>query len=129
MTDATRLMIKTAREALPRAYAPYSKYQVASCVQTEDGSIFTGVNVENAAYSVTICAESSAICQMIASGHQKIRSLVVMNGKGDFCSPCGSCRQRIAEFSDENTIIHLCDHQNILKSLTIAELLPFQFKL
>lgn len=129
MIESTAVMIKKAHDALPRAYAPYSNYQVASCVQAEDGSLFTGVNVENAAYGMAICAESSAICQMIAAGHRKIHSIVVLNGRGDLCAPCGGCRQRIAEFAEADTLIHLCNHQEIIKTFHIDELLPFQFKL
>ena len=127
MTDLTPSMIKLARQALNRAYAPYSNYHVASCLCSEDESLFTGVNVENASYSLTICAESSAICQMIAAGKQKIKSLVVLNGVNTLCTPCGACRQRIVEFSTKDTIVHLCNDQAVLKSISIDELLPFAF--
>ncbi len=122
-------MIDAAKKNLKHAYAPYSKYQVASCLVTEDGSLFTGVNVENGSYGLTICAESSAICQMITAGKKKIKALVVMNGEGTLCHPCGACRQRIAEFSTKSTVIHLCNHQSVLNSYTIDELIPHVFKL
>lgn len=124
-------MIKKAKDALPHAYAPYSHYGVASCLSTLENELFIGVNVENAAYGLSICAESSAICHMIADGKKTIKSLVVLNSENSFCSPCGACRQRIIEFSTPDTLIHLCHHEGIFKSLTIAELLPeaFTFKL
>jgi cytidine deaminase len=128
MNDLIASMISKARQALSNAYAPYSKFQVASCLSCEDGSLYMGVNVENAAYGLTICAETSAICQMVSAKQQKITNLVVMNGPGTLCPPCGACRQRIAEFSDSNTIIHLCSHQAPIKSLTLDELLPYRFQ-
>lgn len=129
MIDLTNSMIKHAREALEHAYAPYSNYQVASCLCTEDDSLFTGVNVENAAYGLSICAESSAICQMVAAGKRKIKSLVVMNGENTLCPPCGACRQRIAEFSAPDTVIYLCNDHAVIKSMRIDELIPEVFKL
>jgi cytidine deaminase len=122
-------MIDQARNILSHSYAPYSNYQVAACLCTEDGNLYSGVNVENSVYGLTICAESSAICHMIAAGQQKIAKLVVMNAAGTLCPPCGACRQRISEFSMKNTVIHLCSHQSIIKSYTVNELLPHAFKL
>jgi cytidine deaminase len=129
MSDLIRKMIEQARQALHYAYTPYSNYQVASCLSCDDDSLYTGVNIENASYGLTICAESSAICQMIAAGRKTISKIVIINGEGTLCSPCGACRQRIAEFSNVNTIVHLCNHQSILNSFTIDELLPQVFRL
>lgn len=129
MVDLIGAMINKAKAVLPNAYAPYSNYQVAACICCDDDSFQTGVNVENASYGLTICAESSAICQMITAGKQKIKSLVVLNGTNSLCTPCGACRQRIAEFSTSETMIHLCNHQSLIRSLTIDELLPLAFKL
>jgi cytidine deaminase len=129
MNELINLMIFQAKQALVRAYAPYSNYQVSSCLCSEDGNLYTGVNVENASYGLTICAESSAICQMVAAGQQKITSLIILNNQNTLCSPCGACRQRIAEFATADTIIHLCTDQNIIKSISIDELLPYPFRL
>jgi cytidine deaminase len=129
MNELIRLMINHAKQALVKAYAPYSNYQVSSCLCGEDGNLYTGVNVENSSYGLTICAESSAICQMVASGQQKIKSLVVLNSKNTICSPCGACRQRIAEFATADTTIHLCTDHNIIQSISIDELLPYPFRL
>ncbi|MBA2711044.1 MAG: cytidine deaminase [Tatlockia sp.] len=129
MSDLITVMLERAKSCLSHSYAPYSNYQVASCLSTEDGSLFTGVNVENSVYGLTICAESSAICQMIAAGKKNIVNLVVINAEGTLCPPCGSCRQRIAEFAQKNTVIHLCSHQSIIRSYTVNELLPHAFKL
>lgn len=128
MSDLTASMIKHAKQALSCAYAPYSNYHVASCLCSDDGSLYTGVNVENASYGLSICAESAAICQMVIAGRQKITSLVVMNGMNTLCPPCGACRQRIVEFSTPDTVIHLCNQHTILKSISIDELLPYAFR-
>ncbi|CDZ79182.1 Cytidine deaminase [Legionella massiliensis] len=128
MNDIIASMISQAKHVLTHAYAPYSKFRVAACLYSENGNFYTGVNVENASYGLTICAESSAICQMITAGKQKILSMVVMNGEGTLCPPCGACLQRIAEFANSKTVIHLCSHQAPIKSLTIEELLPYTFR-
>lgn len=128
MNELIESMIRSAKQALPRAYAPYSKYQVACCLRSEDGSLFTAVNTENASYGLSICAESSAICQMVAAGQRKISSLVLLDGINSLCAPCGACRQRIAEFSTQDTLIHLSQDDVISKSFSIDELLPLQFK-
>ncbi|KTD36214.1 cytidine deaminase [Legionella nautarum] len=128
MIDLIGAMISKAKAVLPNAYAPYSNYHVAACICCDDDSFSTGVNVENASYGLTICAESAAICQMITAGKKKIKSLVVLNGTNSLCPPCGACRQRIAEFSTAETMIHLCNHHSLIKSITIDELLPIAFK-
>lgn len=127
MNDLLATMIKQAKQTLSNAYAPYSNYQVAACLCSEDGTLFSGVNVENASFGLTICAESSAICQMISAGKREIKEIVIMNSQGTLCSPCGSCRQCIAEFSKSTALVHLCNHQAIIKSYTIGELLPYAF--
>ncbi|RMX03394.1 cytidine deaminase [Legionella jordanis] len=120
-------MIQHANEALINAYAPYSNYKVASCLCTEDDHLFVGVNVENASYGLTVCAETAAICQMIAAGKKTIKSLVLLNDSNDFCSPCGACRQRIFEFSTPETVIYFCNSKEIIKSVHVGELLPYAF--
>ncbi|WED44133.1 cytidine deaminase [Legionella cardiaca] len=129
MADLEKSMINYAKQALIHAYAPYSNFRVASCLCSEDGSLYTGVNVENASYGLSICAETSAICQMIAAGKRKIKSIVVLNGENTLCSPCGACRQRIIEFSTVDTQIHLCNEQGVIKTMQINELLPEAFRL
>ena len=129
MDNTTQLMIKDANRSLQYSYAPYSNYPVASCICSEDNTLFTGVNVENSSYGLTICAETSAICQMIAAGKRRIKSMVLMAGDNALCAPCGACRQRINEFSTPQTVIHLCDQQRILKTMVVNELLPMAFKL
>lgn len=124
-------MINEAYKSLPNAYAPYSQFSVASCICASNNNLYTGVNVENGSYGLGICAESSAICSMVAAGEQQIKSIVILAGTNLLCSPCGACRQRIHEFSLPETVVHLCNKDTVLQSLTIDELLPlaFNFKL
>ena len=129
MNDNTQLMINKATQALQHAYAPYSKYTVAACICSEDDVLYTGVNVENSSYGLTICAETSAICQMISAGKLRMKSIVILAGDNALCPPCGACRQRIHEFSTIETRIYLCNQQNILKTVTVGELLPMAFSL
>lgn len=116
-------MITKAHNALDNAYAPYSKFKVACCIQTSNGTLFTGVNVENGSYGLTLCAEAAAISNMVSAGEQHISHMVVLASSNMICPPCGACRQRIHEFSDENTMIHMCDRENVLVSSSIVELL------
>jgi len=120
-------MIGEAHKALSNAYAPYSKFTVAACICTDKDNLYIGVNVENGSYGLTSCAEASAICTMVSAGERSIKSMVVLSGTNQLCPPCGSCRQRIHEFSTPQTLINLCDKESILRSMTISELLPLAF--
>lgn len=123
-------MVQKAKAAMRYAYVPVSQFPVGACLRTRDNTFFAGCNLENASYSLTICAESSAIASMVAAGHRQISEIVVMAEKIDLCSPCGACRQRINEFATPETLIHLCTKKGVLKqSLTMEQLLPLAFKL
>jgi cytidine deaminase len=128
MTDFTDLMNR-AREAAAKAYAPYSKFQVGCALVTQAGGVFTGCNVENASYGLTICAERNAIFHAVTSeGPQmRIASLAVIALRHEF-PPCGACRQVIAEFAAPDAPV--CFLQNgLLVTQTLAELLPATFQL
>lgn len=127
MNDDVQTMIKHAEQALHYAYAPYSHFAVAACICSEDNHLFTGVNVENGSYGLSICAETSAICQLIAAGHRHIKSMVILASDNRCCAPCGACRQRIHEFATPKTRIHLCNKDTLLKTMTIDALLPMAF--
>jgi cytidine deaminase len=129
MQDKINLMVEKAREARARAYNPYSKFYVGSCVEAEDGTLYTGCNFENASYSLTVCAEVCAISNMIAAGKKKIKSIAVIGtGKG-VCTPCGACRQIIREFAAPDTPVYLCDGETgkFVEMLTIEQMLPMSF--
>lgn len=128
MNEMQQRMINKAVQALQYAYAPYSNYAVASCICTEDEQLFVGVNVENGSYGLTLCAEAAAIAQMVATGRQRIKSIVIMAGNNELCPPCGACRQRIHEFSTPETQVYLCNQETILETMTIDSLLPLAFE-
>jgi cytidine deaminase len=120
-------MINLARDAMGRAYAPYSKFQVGAVMRGADGGLYAGCNVENAAYPQGCCAEASAISAMVMAGENRIAEVVVM-GRGDgLVTPCGGCRQRIREFADDTTPVHVCGEEGLRKTLTLGELLPLSF--
>lgn len=122
-------MVQLALANLEKAYAPYSKFHVSCCIQGCNQKNYFGVNVENVAYPLGICAEASAISQMVTDGCQKIENVVIVCNSNEHCSPCGGCRQRIYEFSNPDTQIYLSNHQSILKQYSITELLPEAFSL
>lgn len=123
----TETMIELAREAMKQAYAPYSKYYVGVCVEAEDGSLFTGCNVENALYGIGICAEVNAISSLITAGKKRIKSLLVMSSGDLLSTPCGRCRQFIREFAAPDTPIYLCIKDKISETATLEQLLPKSF--
>ena len=120
-------LLAAAKHARVRAYAPYSKFKVGAAILADDGEIYAGGNVENAAYPNGVCAETSAISAMVLGGAKKIREIAVVAGGPRLVSPCGGCRQRIAEFADPTTPIHICGPDGLKKTVTIAELLPESF--
>jgi cytidine deaminase len=120
-------MIDLARDAMGRAYAPYSNFQVGAVVRGAGGDLFAGCNVENAAYPQGCCAEASAISAMVMAGETRIAEVVVMGRGEGLVTPCGGCRQRIREFADDTTPVHVCGEEGLRKSLTLGELLPLSF--
>jgi cytidine deaminase len=119
--------IDAVKQAMAKAYAPYSKYPVGALVVTEDGQMFAGCNVENASYPQGHCAETAAIAAMVMSGHQRIQKIYIMSQDDQGATPCGGCRQRIREFADNNTPVVLCSPAGVQKRLALSELLPHAF--
>ena len=126
MSDARERLETLATEARSRAYAPYSGYSVGAALEATDGSIYTGCNVENASYSVTCCAERSALFAAVSAGARSFRRMVVTAG-GRAPYPCGSCRQALAEFSPELEVIVVTDDGSRLE-FTLDRLLPHPFR-
>jgi cytidine deaminase len=108
------------------AYAPYSKFQVGAAVRA-DGRAFTGVNVENASYPICVCAERNAIAAAVAAGARAIDLVVVCTGASPPSSPCGACRQAIAEFAPAATVIVAVNPSGERRAWTLGELLPAGF--
>jgi cytidine deaminase len=127
--EEQKRLLNSARDAMQRAYAPYSKFRVGAAVLSVDGEVFTGCNVENASYGLTNCAERTAIFSAVARSGPglSIRAIAVVNDQDVPCSPCGACRQVIAEFGPDATVIFA--GANGWKELPIAELLPEGFRL
>ncbi len=123
-------LLEAARNALKRAHAPYSNFHVGAAVLTESGEVFVGCNVENASYGLTNCAERSAIftaVQQSKADNLSIRAVAVVNGEELPCSPCGACRQVIAEFGQQAIVIF--KGQQGYREMPIADLLPESFRL
>ena len=110
-----------------KAYAPYSKFLVGAAILGDDKRIYGGCNVENAAYPEGMCAEASAISAMIAGGVTIIEKICVISQSEKIVSPCGGCRQKIREFSTEDTKVFLFNLRGSFKVFSVEELLPFSF--
>jgi cytidine deaminase len=120
-------LLRRAREVRHRSYSPYSHFRVGAVIVTEDGQVFEGVNVENASYRMTTCAEQSAIAAMATAGVRSPIVLVAVVGDGDDpCTPCGACRQTIFEFGPDATVLSSGDGGRPLVT-HIRELLPHGF--
>ena len=115
---------KTVRE---NAYAPYSNFKVGAAVQTASGTIYTGVNVENVAYPEGTCAEAGAIAAMCAAGERQIVEVAVIADSPMPVTPCGGCRQKIAEFAQPDTIVRMYTTGGAQLDMTVAQLLPGVF--
>ena len=126
MKDIDTLFLGASQARL-NAYAPYSNFFVGACIETPSGKIFSGSNVENASYGLSVCAESNAIAAMVAEGERQINQIVIVVSGPGVSAPCGACRQRLFEFSSPGTLIHLCDLSGEHKTHTMSELLPHAF--
>ncbi|MEX0299762.1 MAG: cytidine deaminase [Kordiimonas sp.] len=129
MDDAKQKAIKQAIAALENAYAPYSRHPVGAAIIANDGNIYAGCNVENAAYPLGQCAESTAIGNMVLHGGSAISHIIIVGPGTEACTPCGGCRQKIREFAGEKGApVTICDRDgNILLETDSAALLPYAF--
>ncbi len=118
-------LVETAAQARQWAYAPYSRYAVGAALLTESGKVYDGVNVENAAYPTTICAERVAVFKAISEGERKFSAIAVVTSNGG--SPCGACRQVLAEFGVDTVVVIADAEGRIVRETTVADLLPGAF--
>jgi xanthosine phosphorylase len=125
--SATEALFTAARDVRERAYAPYSGFAVGAALLADDGRVYTGANVENAAFPQGQCAEASAVGAMIAGGGRRIEAVCVVADGDRLIAPCGGCRQRLAEFAHPGVPVHLADPDAVRETLTVGALLPHGF--
>jgi homotetrameric cytidine deaminase len=129
LLDTPDLLLRAADAAMLNAHAPYSQFRVGAALRAPSGAVYTGANVENAAYPQGQCAEASAIGALVAAGESEIAAVAVVAEKLDICPPCGGCRQRLSEFARPDTPVHLGRPGGEHRTFTVGELLPLSFEL
>lgn len=120
-------LVLLAKEAMEKAYAPYSKFKVGAALLAKNGKVFLGCNVENASYGATICAERTAITKAISEGVKEFKKIAIVASSGDYAAPCGICRQVLYEFLPEGEVILDSDREG-MKVMSLKELLPMGFR-
>ena len=126
MKEEFEKLVKEAEKVRKKAYTPYSKFKVGAAVLSADGKIFTGCNIENASFGMSVCAERVAIFKAISEGSTEFEAIAVIGDTDKPCSPCGACRQVISEFS-ENILLIMANLKGDVKIKKIRELLPEAF--
>jgi cytidine deaminase len=124
----SRDLFEAARAAIARAYAPYSKFPVGAALRTEDGRIYSGCNIEVASYPEGWCAETTALGHYVMDGGGKITEIAVVAERMARITPCGGCRQRLAEFAGADAKLHLCDETGVVETVTMGAMLPYGFE-
>lgn len=125
LTKTQQNLVEKAIESMTDAYAPYSHYHVGAALLSEDGTIFTGFNIENASYGLTVCAERTALFKAVTSHHKKFTQIAVVTKNGGM--PCGACRQTLNEFSPELLVIVTDANKTKIQLKKLSELLPDSF--
>ena len=126
MTDQE--LVKIARQVQQNAYVPYSHFPVGAALLSARQNVYTGVNVENSSYGLTVCAERNAVFKAISEGETEFEAIAVVGNAEGFTYPCGACRQVLAEFAPQMRVI-LCDTDNNIKVYNLSEVLPQMFLL
>lgn len=125
-------LIGNAMAAMKNAYSPYSRFTVGAALLTKNGKVYLGCNIENSSYSVTTCAERSALCSAVSNGEREFEAIAVVGGKEGrvktYCPPCGVCRQALSEFCKKDFKIYLYNGEQF-QTYTLDELLPQSFEL
>ncbi len=125
-----RELIEKAKEASLNAYAPYSGFRVGAALESASGKVWTGCNVENASYGLTMCAERVAVFKAVSEGVATFKRIVIYSPDSeDFITPCGACRQVLAEFDDGNMEVVMCNSKGVFKTAKLSELLPMSFSI
>ena len=125
-------LMALAMDAMEQAYAPYSRCKVGAALLTADGAVYTGCNIENAAFGPTNCAERTAFFKAVSEGKRQFAAIAVCGGKDGVVTgafpPCGVCRQVMREFCDDDFLIYLSDDRGGCKTLTLSQILPYSFQ-
>ena len=124
--EPRKKLIELARQARQKAYAPYSHYRVGAALLTGTGKVYTGVNVENAAYPTSICAERVAVFKAVSEGETDFQAIAVVTPNGG--SPCGACRQVLAEFGLETEVLIADESGRLIQQVKVSDLLPGAFR-
>ena len=124
MTD--RDLINLARAAAQKAYAPYSRFCVGAALECSDGTVYCGCNIENVSFGCTICAERAAVCNAVINGHRRFVRIAIFADSADYCVPCGTCRQVLAEFSPDLEVLCVRSDGRYV-SYSLKDLLPAAF--
>ncbi|NUN69110.1 MAG: cytidine deaminase [Bacteroidetes bacterium] len=117
-------MVRRALDARSTSYSPYSRFRVGACILTDDGTLFSGCNVENSSYGLAICAERNAVFQAAFAGKRRVTAVAVSSDEQGFITPCGACRQVISEFADAKTEIILVNAAGKTRSVRFGKIFP-----
>ncbi len=120
-------LIEKATAMLERSYSPYSHFPVGAALECADGAVFTGCNIENSSYGLTVCAERTAAFKAVSEGHVKFSRIVIAGRSEDYCWPCGACRQVLYEFGGADMQVVCLNAKGEAARMTLAELLPRAF--
>lgn len=123
------ILIKDAKRARENAYAPYSQFKVGAALMTDSGEVYTGCNIENSSYSLTCCAERVAIFKAVSEGHTSFQAMAIIGDSKQAISPCGACRQVMAQFLKQDVPIYLMNLTGKIEKTNIVHLLPGAFQL
>lgn len=121
-------LFAAARSAMGKAHVPYSKFPVGAALRTTDGRVYAGANIENVSFPEGWCAETTMLAHYVMDGGGDIAEICVVAAKMDRITPCGGCRQRLAEFAGAQTRLYLCDQAGIVDEMTMADMLPLAFQ-
>jgi len=127
MTTDVDELFQAAKAVQAKAHAPYSRFRVGAAIRTASGRVFSGCNVENAAYPQGFCAEASAIAAMVTAGEREIVEVLTVAEGDELATSCGGCRQKIREFAGPGALIHAAGPGGVRRTFTLEELLPFSF--
>lgn len=128
MYEGIARLINEAISARDRAYAPYSRFRVGAAVKAAGGKVFTGCNIENGSFGLTCCAERVALFKAVSEGERNFTDIAVVSDSEAFCSPCGACRQVMAEFGGDIKV-YMCNNRGEYRVKSVSELLPASFSL